>query len=295
MHRVAAHPAGNRALAEIITGLDACYEPGEHPWLGRLAPDVPLRVGDHETHLAALLHSGRPVLVDLAGSFAAWSSAVEVVPASSPSTSDIGAVLLRPDGHVAWLTNRNGRRRPGGGDRPLDRRRAPFSAGFTRCGRRLSELRRSAGPSGPRQEHTADHLGGLLPNSKPEHPAERTTRLPGGGDPPSGRRRPPALPLGGVPESSLSARCDNPRKSRASPRAVHNRVTLWTAGSVPRAAPPGRPGSTCCAARTQLLHHPRRSHVGRFVHRHQQVREAGLEDVVAHRRRGFGRVAAAPG
>ncbi len=103
MRRVAAHPAGNRALAEIITGLDACYEPGAHPWLGRLAPDVPLLVRGAETRLAALLHAGRPVLVDLTGSFAAWSSAVAVVHAVSPSTSDIEAVLLRPDGHVAWV------------------------------------------------------------------------------------------------------------------------------------------------------------------------------------------------
>ncbi|MEU0789178.1 FAD-dependent monooxygenase [Amycolatopsis sp. NPDC005961] len=103
MRRVAAHPAGNRALAEIITGLDACYEPGGHPWLGRLAPDVPLVVGATETHLAALLHPGGAVLLDLTGAFGAWSSAVEVVTASSPSTSDIDAVLLRPDGHAAWV------------------------------------------------------------------------------------------------------------------------------------------------------------------------------------------------
>jgi 2-polyprenyl-6-methoxyphenol hydroxylase-like FAD-dependent oxidoreductase len=106
MRRVAAHPAGNRALAEIITGLDACYEPGGHPWLGRLAPDVPLTVSGTETHLAALLHSGRPVLLDLTGAFTSWSTAVDVVTASSPSTSDIDAVLLRPDGHVAWVATR---------------------------------------------------------------------------------------------------------------------------------------------------------------------------------------------
>jgi 2-polyprenyl-6-methoxyphenol hydroxylase-like FAD-dependent oxidoreductase len=113
MRRVAAHPAGNRALAEIITGLDACYEPGGHPWLGRLAPDVPLVVGSVETHLAALLHPGRPVLLDLTGSLAAWSPAVEVVVAASPSTSDVDAVLLRPDGHVAWVGT------PGSGDEGL--------------------------------------------------------------------------------------------------------------------------------------------------------------------------------
>ena len=112
MRRVASHPAGNRALAEIITELDACYAPGGHPWLGRLAPDVPLTVAGRPTHLAALLHAGRPVLLDLAGSFGAWSPGVEVVTATS-STSDIEAVLLRPDGHVAWVGT------PGSGDAGL--------------------------------------------------------------------------------------------------------------------------------------------------------------------------------
>ncbi|MDS0138279.1 MULTISPECIES: FAD-dependent monooxygenase [unclassified Amycolatopsis] len=113
LRRVAVHPAGNRALAEIITGLDACYEPGGHLWLGRLAPDVPLRVSGVDTQLAALLHAGRPVLLDLTGSLAAWSAAVEVVAAASPSTSDIEALLLRPDGHVAWVGT------PGEGDAGL--------------------------------------------------------------------------------------------------------------------------------------------------------------------------------
>jgi hypothetical protein len=112
MRRVAAHPAGNRALAEIITGLDACYEPGEHPWQGRLAPDVPLTVSGTRTHLAAVLHSGRPVLLDLTGSFAPWSTAIDVVTASS-SISDVTAVLLRPDGHAAWVGT------PGSGDAGL--------------------------------------------------------------------------------------------------------------------------------------------------------------------------------
>jgi 2-polyprenyl-6-methoxyphenol hydroxylase-like FAD-dependent oxidoreductase len=113
MRRVAAHPAGTRALAEIITGLDACYEPGGHPWLGRLAPDVPLRVAGVETSLAALLHSGRPVLLDLTGSPAPWPAAVEVVRAESLSGLDVEAVLLRPDGHVAWVGT------PGAGDEGL--------------------------------------------------------------------------------------------------------------------------------------------------------------------------------
>jgi len=102
MRRVAVHPAGKRALAEIITGLDARYEPGDHPWLGRLAPDIPLQ--GPVAHLAALLHPGRPVLLDLTEGrrFAAWAPGIDVVTAQS--TSDVLALLLRPDGHVAWLT-----------------------------------------------------------------------------------------------------------------------------------------------------------------------------------------------
>jgi 2-polyprenyl-6-methoxyphenol hydroxylase-like FAD-dependent oxidoreductase len=110
LRRVAMHPAGNRALAEIITGLDTCYEPGEHPWLGRLAPDVPLTVDGKRTHLAALLHAGRPVLLDLSGSLEGWPAAVRV---SGPSDLDVAAVLLRPDGHVAWVG------KPGAGDAGL--------------------------------------------------------------------------------------------------------------------------------------------------------------------------------
>ena len=41
--RVASHPAGNRALAETITGLHTRYDmhpASAHPWLGRLAPNL---------------------------------------------------------------------------------------------------------------------------------------------------------------------------------------------------------------------------------------------------------------
>ncbi|NUR31258.1 MAG: NAD(P)-binding protein, partial [Catenulispora sp.] len=66
--RVARHPAGNRALTETITGLDTRYEmhpETDHPWLGRLAPDLALTRGDGHTRLSALLTSGRGALLDL--------------------------------------------------------------------------------------------------------------------------------------------------------------------------------------------------------------------------------------
>ncbi|MFD9890686.1 FAD-dependent monooxygenase [Amycolatopsis sp. NPDC059027] len=109
LSRIARHPAGNRAFTEVIVGLDARYETvvsGDHPWLGRLAPDVPLTTSTGETRLTALLHPARPVLLDLTPdhAFAAYSSTVDTYAARCPAEPDLRAALLRPDGHTAWLS-----------------------------------------------------------------------------------------------------------------------------------------------------------------------------------------------
>jgi 2-polyprenyl-6-methoxyphenol hydroxylase-like FAD-dependent oxidoreductase len=110
--RVAGHPSGNRAFAETITGLDTRYEmhPGtDHPWLGRLAPDLALTTGDGCTRLTELLASGRGLLLDLTGesaireSAAGWADRVDIVTATCPRHPELRAILLRPDGHTAWL------------------------------------------------------------------------------------------------------------------------------------------------------------------------------------------------
>jgi 2-polyprenyl-6-methoxyphenol hydroxylase-like FAD-dependent oxidoreductase len=67
----ARHPAGNRAFAETVTGLDTCYDMGQtagHPWLGRLAPNIALTTASGDTDLATQLTraTGRPLLLDLA-------------------------------------------------------------------------------------------------------------------------------------------------------------------------------------------------------------------------------------
>jgi len=108
--RVASHPAGNRGFAETITGLDTRYDmvpDTGHPWLGRLAPNLMLSTG---TDLATLLTPGRGVLLDLADdgdlrrSAAGWADRVEIVTATCASHPELRAVLLRPDGHAAWLS-----------------------------------------------------------------------------------------------------------------------------------------------------------------------------------------------
>jgi hypothetical protein len=104
--RVAAHPAGNRAVTEIITGLDTRYpmEPDSgHPWLGRLAPNLALTTDRGATDVASLLTAGRAVLIELTGQRSTAAGRVDVVSATCPEHPEIGAMLIRPDGHTAWL------------------------------------------------------------------------------------------------------------------------------------------------------------------------------------------------
>jgi hypothetical protein len=56
-----------------------------------------------------LLASGRGVLLDLTGgsaireSAAGWADRVDIVTATCPDHPELHAILLRPDGHTAWL------------------------------------------------------------------------------------------------------------------------------------------------------------------------------------------------
>jgi hypothetical protein len=63
-------------------------------------PDVGLRQG----RLYELLHGGRGLLLDQTGrlSVAGWADRVDHVVGVSEEL-DVPAVLLRPDGHVAWV------------------------------------------------------------------------------------------------------------------------------------------------------------------------------------------------
>ena len=67
--RVARHPDGNRAFAEIIAGLDTRYDmhpETAHPWLGHLAPNLTLCTEAGDTNVATLLAARRTLLLDLA-------------------------------------------------------------------------------------------------------------------------------------------------------------------------------------------------------------------------------------
>ncbi|MCX5359934.1 rifampin monooxygenase [Streptomyces sp. NBC_00124] len=91
-----------RHLIEKVTALDIRYDFGEgHELLGRRLRDVKLKQG----RLYELLHGGRGLLLDQTGgrlSLAGWADRVDHVVDGSEEL-DVPAVLLRPDGHVAWV------------------------------------------------------------------------------------------------------------------------------------------------------------------------------------------------
>jgi 2-polyprenyl-6-methoxyphenol hydroxylase-like FAD-dependent oxidoreductase len=103
-------------LAGMLSGLDVHYDFGEgHPLLGRRMPDLDLQTADGPTRLFAWLHDARPVLLNLGepGGFdiAPWADRVRLVEASYagdwvlPVIGTVAAppaVVIRPDGHVAW-------------------------------------------------------------------------------------------------------------------------------------------------------------------------------------------------
>jgi 3-(3-hydroxy-phenyl)propionate hydroxylase len=112
-----------RRIAGMISGLDVHYDLGEgHPVVGRRIPDLDLRTADGPMRVYSLLHDARPVLLNLGepGGFDAtpWADRVRRVDAdhdTEHAEHDGGwelpvlgvvpappAVLIRPDGHVAW-------------------------------------------------------------------------------------------------------------------------------------------------------------------------------------------------
>jgi hypothetical protein len=109
-----------KRLVGIRTGLDIHYDLGEgHPLLGRRMPDLDLVTADGPLRVFELLHDARPVLLNLGepGGFdiEPWAGRVQLIDASyeaewvlpvlGPVTAPT-AVLIRPDGYVAWVGDR---------------------------------------------------------------------------------------------------------------------------------------------------------------------------------------------
>jgi 3-(3-hydroxy-phenyl)propionate hydroxylase len=106
-----------KRLAGIISGLDIQYDLGAgHPLLGRRMPDLDLVSDDGPLRVFELLHQARPLLLNLAapGSLdvGAWGERIQLIEARYVGEWELpvlgkvaapAAVLVRPDGYVAWV------------------------------------------------------------------------------------------------------------------------------------------------------------------------------------------------
>ena len=109
-----------KRLVGIRSGLDICYDLGEgHPLLGRRMPDLDLVTADGPLRVFELLHDAKPVLLNFAepGGFdiTPWADRVQLIDASYKEEWELpvlgavtapAAVLIRPDGYVAWVGDR---------------------------------------------------------------------------------------------------------------------------------------------------------------------------------------------
>jgi 3-(3-hydroxy-phenyl)propionate hydroxylase len=109
-----------RRLAAEMSGLDVHYDLGEgHALLGRRMPDLDLVTASGPLRVFTLLHDTRPVLLNLGEpgglDIAPWADRVQFIdakyigPWELPVIGEVTAptaVLIRPDGYVAWVGDR---------------------------------------------------------------------------------------------------------------------------------------------------------------------------------------------
>jgi 2-polyprenyl-6-methoxyphenol hydroxylase-like FAD-dependent oxidoreductase len=109
-----------KRFAAMMSGLDIHYDLGEgHLLLGRRMPDLDLVTADGPLRVFTLLHDARPVLINLGkpGGFdiGPWADRVQLIDAKYVGTWELPAlgavtaptaVLIRPDGYVAWVGDR---------------------------------------------------------------------------------------------------------------------------------------------------------------------------------------------
>ncbi len=106
-----------RRLAAEMSGLGIHYDLGEgHPLVGRRMPDLDLVTANGPLRVFTLLHDARPVLLNVGEpggiDITPWADRVEVIDAQYIGTWELPAlgvvtaptaVLIRPDGYVAWV------------------------------------------------------------------------------------------------------------------------------------------------------------------------------------------------
>lgn len=106
-----------KRIAAVVSGLELRYDFGEgHPLLGRRMPDLDVVTANGPTRVYTFLNGARPVLLNFGApgviDISQWSDRVPSVDVrydgawTLPAIGDVpapSAVLVRPDGYVAWV------------------------------------------------------------------------------------------------------------------------------------------------------------------------------------------------
>jgi hypothetical protein len=106
-----------KRFAGMMSGLDIRYDLGEgHPLLGRRMPDLDVVTANGPLRVFTLLHDARPVLLNFGEpgdlDITPWADRVQQIDARYAGTWELPvlgavtaptAVLIRPDGYVAWV------------------------------------------------------------------------------------------------------------------------------------------------------------------------------------------------
>src|SRR6202035_1184073 len=106
-----------RRYGAMMSGLDIHYDLGDgHPLVGRRMPDLDLTTDNGPLRVFTLLHDARPVLLNLGApgdiGITPWADRVQLIDAKYVGAWELPAlgavtaptaVLIRPDGHVAWV------------------------------------------------------------------------------------------------------------------------------------------------------------------------------------------------
>ena len=106
-----------RRFAAMMSNLDIHYDLGDgHPLLGRRMPDLDLVTANGPLRVFTLLHDARPVLLNFGEpggvDITPWADRVQLIDAEHVGTWELPAlgavtaptaVLIRPDGYVAWV------------------------------------------------------------------------------------------------------------------------------------------------------------------------------------------------
>jgi 2-polyprenyl-6-methoxyphenol hydroxylase-like FAD-dependent oxidoreductase len=96
--------------ADVRYGADIDHSDAAHPLAGRWAPDLVVETAAGPRPLAELQRDARPVLLDLVGGAVAaaathWPARITSVTGTPDRPYPATALLVRPDGYVAWATS----------------------------------------------------------------------------------------------------------------------------------------------------------------------------------------------